>query len=613
MALLPVRDPARATDCRWCLLWLSLRGSAKNEPMTASRSHPELAGEPAGQKGAAELRALLAPQARLLRRASVLSVLSALIWPLQAAAAAFAISVVLETGRAGLQQALIAVAGFAVLGFGRVALNWLAEGQAFRAATQILGDLRGGLIRHEAAHTGSSAFGGPAAVAALAGEKLALLVPFVTRYAPARARVMIMPGLILLLALPLSWSVALVFAITGPLIPVFMALIGYAARSASERQLSEMGTLNDLLSERLAALCDIRLLGAGDRVAGDFATRAGDLRGRTMAVLRIAFLSSTVLELLAAIGVAMVAVLVGFALLGQLGWGMWGGLSPMAGIFLLLLAPEFYQPLRDLSAAWHDRAAALALTGEISAWRAAPAPVLPGQGERVAPLPGPASVALRGCATPSGQLLPDILVAPGEKLALVGPSGSGKTSALRLMAGLMASPAGQVEVAGERLSDRNADAWRARLGWMPQSVHFLDTSIAGNVVLGREGSLAAALDLARIGSVIGELPGGVASRPGETGGGLSGGEARRLTLARAVFGAPDLILADEPTANLDAATAAAVTQGLLEAAAGGAGLVVATHDTALAARMDRVIHLGAARSGAAAGQVTGGTEGARNE
>ncbi|CAM5449531.1 ATP-binding cassette domain-containing protein [Frigidibacter albus] len=210
-------------------------------------------------------------------------------------------------------------------------------------------------------------------------------------------------------------------------------------------------------------------------------------------------------------------------------------------------------------------------------------------------LAGPASLALLGCLTPAGVALPDIRIAAGERVALVGASGAGKTSALRLMAGLELPSAGQVIVAGQALTADNADAWRARLGWMPQAPHFLAGSLRQNLTLGRAGDLGAALDTAAVGQVVSAMPQGLATRLGETGGGLSGGEARRITLARAVYGAPDLILADEPTADLDAATARIVTAGLLAEAARGATLIVATHDRQLAARMDRVIELGGAQ------------------
>jgi ATP-binding cassette subfamily C protein CydD len=533
---------------------------------------------------------LLQPGQGGQRRAAVLSVMAALTGLGQAAVVAWALGGLLTGADVG---PMLAVAAFLAVGLIRSGLGLLAEAEAQKAARAVVTAARTALVQREAGqasdHTGS---GG---LAALAGEKLDMIAPYLIRYAPARARVMVLPPVILALAFWQSWVVGLVLLVAGPLIPVFMALIGLAAKEASARQMAEIGTMNDMLVERLSALVDIRLLGAGMAVLRGFHDQATDLRQRTMAVLRVAFLSSTVLELFAAIGVAMVAVYVGFALLGALEFGAWGGqLSPQAGIFLLLLAPEFFQPLRDLSAAWHDRAAAEAVLDEWSEWEAATGKRLPGEGGPARRLPGPAAVSLTGCVTLAGRVLPDIAIAEGETVALIGGSGAGKTAALRLMAGLSLPTQGAVTVAGQPLSMANAGGWRARLGWMPQAPHFLAASLRQNVCLGRGGDPWPSLRMAAIDSVVAALPQGLATRLGETGGGLSGGEARRITLARAIHGAPDLILADEPTADLDAGTAAMITDALLAQAARGATLVVATHDAGLAARMDRIIDLGTA-------------------
>jgi len=531
-----------------------------------------------------------------VRLASMLTVASSLIWPFQAAIVAIAISGLLvpEPGH----STVLSAAAFIGLGIARALLTYYAEGLLFAAGTKAVTGAREEIVRREMQTTDTGSAG---SIAALASEKLDSILPYVTRYAPARARVMIVPLVILALSFWFSWAVGLVLIVSGPLIPVFMALIGMAAKEASQRQMADIGSLNDLLIERLSALIDIRLLNAGPAVISDFANGADRLRAKTMNVLRIAFLSSTVLELFSAIGVAMVAVFVGFTLLGSIQFGSYAApLSPAAGIFLLLLAPDFYQPLRDLSAAWHDKAAALAVAGEFAAWREQTSAEMLGRGAKTAKLPGPAEISLQGVALQIGGRLiryPDITIKAGESIALMGPSGAGKTSLLRLLAGLTTPDEGKIIVSGHTLDTVTADAWRARLGWMPQAPHFLNASLADNISLGQAGNLDEALHAAAAGPVVEALPDVTQALLGETGGGLSGGEARRITLARAIFARPDILLADEPTADLDAETAGIVMTGLTALATRGCSLIIATHDPALAARMDRTILIGDGMTG----------------
>lgn len=535
---------------------------------------------------------IITPVSGLLRRAAVLSVIGGALWPVQAAVIAWAIASWV-TGGPVWEPALIAAGAFIALAVLRAGLDHRAGALLFDAADRSIARERQAVIAHEA--QARSNWGSPA-IASLLVEKLPLLQPWITRYHLSMTRVKILPGLILLLCFSQSWAVGVILLVAGPLIPVFMALVGMAAEEASRRQLTELGSLNEMLMERLAAMLDIRLLGASESVAEEFESRAERLRESTMEVLRIAFLSSTVLELFAALGVALVAVFVGFSLLGEIGFGTWG--SPLTigqGVFLLLLAPEYFQPLRELAAAWHDRAAGLSVVAELDVLdQAAPVPML-GAGALVAPLPGAFSIKTHGAvAALPGQAvaLPDIVLEPGQNLALTGPSGAGKTTSLKALAGLLPLQAGEIEVCGQPLSEASADAWRARIALMPQKPHFSDQPLGTWLDPRGSGSdPQSALALAQAAEIVAALPAGLKTRLGESGGGVSGGEARRLMLARALHAGGDVILADEPTADLDPETADLIRGALLGLKARGIALIVATHDPALAAAMDHQIEL----------------------
>ncbi|MFC4731372.1 thiol reductant ABC exporter subunit CydD [Salipiger abyssi] len=537
---------------------------------------------------------LLPKQAQgTLRRAALLSALAAALWPLQALALAWGIGGWVT--EAAPQASLAAAGAFAVIGIVRAVADRIAARLAFHAADGVIHDLRQALLTREARRPGAAA--SSAALAAMLTEKLAILGPWITRYRPAMARTKLVPLLILALAFYVSWAVGVIFLVAGPLIPVFMALVGMAAKEASARQMVEIGDMNTLLIDRIAALPDILLLNAGDASRAAFEARAEGLRERTMAVLRVAFLSSTVLELFSAIGVALVAVYVGFSLLGEVNFGTWGtGLTLAEGVFLLLLAPEYFQPLRDLAAAWHDKAAAEAVADELDALEADETTPVLGQGARAEPLAGPASVALSSVAVRRGDqllALPDLDVAPGESVALSGPSGTGKSTALDLIAGLLTPEEGQVTVAGQALACEIADAWRARVAYVPQSVHVPDMTLRRFLdPHDLSADMDAALRKARAEGIVAALPEGLETVLGETGAGVSGGEARRLLLARAFLTGADVILADEPTADLDAANGGAIIDALAALAAEGRTVIVATHDPALSGAMGRVVTVG---------------------
>lgn len=543
----------------------------------------------------AALRDLAAPASRALRHAGMLSALAECLWAAQAAVAAWALGALVD-GSAG-PGPVLAAAVFVALTALRAGLEALASRIAQRAANRIVTETRLRLVDRAARQAARSDRPGPAELASLAAEKAAMLAPWAARFAPAMMRARIVPLVLLALTAWFSWAAALVLIVAGPLIPVFMALVGMAAQEASEKQMAQVGTLNTLLADRIAAIADLRLLGAETRAGADLATASEGLRARTMKVLAVAFLSSTVLELFSALGVAMVAVYVGFVLLGEITFGAWGGLSPAGAIFVLMIAPEFFQPLRDLAGAWHDRASALAVAGEIAGAEAriAASGTILGAGAGAEPLPDGvfawSGLVIRPGPDAAPIPLPDGAVPPGGAIGIRGASGTGKTTLLAALGGLLRPDAGTIRWGGTGLDDTTADRFRAGTGWLPQAPRFIDAPLAEALTLGRPGDLRAALTAAQADDVIAALPGGLAARLGDLGGGVSGGEARRLMIARAHHTGARLILADEPTADLDPETARAVIAGLLSLRARGAALVVASHDPAVLAAMDRVVEI----------------------
>lgn len=535
----------------------------------------------------AKPKMVLTPTAGL---GAVLSVLASLIWFGQAWVIASVLSALLSGDNVAVWGVMLSFMGLSIA---RALLNQQAQSALTQTAERHIQTLREEIIAKEAATDEESRFGGAGSIAALATEKLEVIRPFLLRYAPARLRVMVVPLIILAITASQSWAAAVVLLAAGPLIPVFMALVGWAAKEASARQMVEIGSLNDLLADRLAALADLTLIGAGPQVTQGFAAASDRLRLKTMAVLRIAFLSSTVLELFSALGVAMIAVWVGFALLGEITWGTWGApLTPLAGVYLLLLAPDFFQPLRDLAAAWHDKSAADAVQEELLSWRDHARRPMLGKGA-VVPAIAFENLMLQDVEVDHADRrlrFPNLEVQPGESFALIGPSGVGKTTLLRLFAGLEQPTRGAVLVNDAPVTGATADGWRATVGWMPQTPHFLGRSLRHNIGFGADLD-SKVLRRARVSPVLAGLPAKDLTLLGETGAGLSGGEARRVMLARALHRSPAVLMADEPTADLDADTAKDIIDALLAYVAGGGTLITTTHDRRLMDRMQHVIRL----------------------
>lgn len=537
-----------------------------------------------------------------IARAAHAQLIAALLWLPQAALIAFSIDAI--TGNGNLTHILLAALGVLLIGLLRTTIDGAAGRMAFRAARRILSEKREKAVRALAARSpidGARPASGLAA--SVLGEQAEAIVPYLSRFQPTRKRATIVPLVIAACVLPFSWAAALILFVCAPLIPVFMALIGIRAKAASQAQLVEMGSMNAFLLDRLRGLATIRALDAVDLTANRLRADAESLKKRTMAVLRIAFLSSTVLELFSALGVAMVAVYVGFHLLGSLHFGAWNGRLTLAqGLFILLLAPSFFEPLRDLSAVWHDKASGQAAMEALDQL-AENGLDLPGgdalasastSDEAPATIKAP-SVRIENLrfshATRDDDVFNrfDLSVAPGEHVALFGPSGVGKSTLIALVAGLAPAEDGRIFVGDTELNSQTAEKLRAQMTWIGQRPHIFNGTMSDNVILGRDAVGVSDVERAFRFAALEEVARNHSSSIGEGGRSLSGGEGVRLAIARAAahpqFG---LILADEPTAHLDAQTATDISEGLM-ALAENRTMIVATHDPILADRMDRVI------------------------
>ena len=539
---------------------------------------------------------------RRVQPGSVWLVLASLLWLPQAAVIAWAVQCFAQDQ--ALQYLGVQVLALAALG---VARAWCESRgirvtyvHARRQVSQLRQHVMQAVVQTSPLDRQRAASGW---VASALAEQAEAIVPWLSRYQPAMWRVMLVAPLIVIAVASQSWLAALILLCAAPLIPLFMAIVGWRAKAASDAQMVELGQMNAFLLDRLRGLPTLRALHAVSHMAQRLQVHAESLRERTMRVLRIAFLSSAVLELFSALGVAMVAMYIGFHLLGNLPFGAWGEkLSIGQAMWVLMLAPSFFDPLRELSAVWHDRAAGQAAQQALQTLAQAQGRVPLPAALATAPVKtNPGALALQACnlqvqVDAGAPLLPavNMQIAAGEHVAIWAPSGAGKSVLLAQLAGLLPVPSGQLLVDGLPVDAALWPQLRARMAWMGQQSHVFAGSVELNVALGRTGvqrdDIAQALQQAGLGQTFAQRD----SRSlGEGGQGLSGGEAVRLALARmAVQQHAGLWLVDEPTAHLDPTTARQVMHSL-RAMAAGKTLVVATHDPALATLMDRTIYLGA--------------------
>ncbi|MGA2977875.1 MAG: thiol reductant ABC exporter subunit CydD [Spirochaetia bacterium] len=483
------------------------------------------------------------------------------------------------------------LAGLLLIGL-RAAAAWATKRAAFATASGVKQTLRSACVAHLRRI-------GPVALAGLRAGELAhaavdaveALDAYYSRYLPQRAIASLLPFTILAAVFPLDWISGLVLLLTAVFLPLSMIVIGDESHERNQRLWGRLALMSGRFLDVLQGLATVRMFDAARREAREIERASAEYRTLTLSVLRIAFLSSFMLELISALSIAIVAVLSGLRMLS-------GHMAFRPGYFILLIAPEYFLTLRMLGTFYHSRMEALSAAGQIRELLAKPAAE---QGSAAPGRPaiiGPPSVTIRGlsfsyAAKPVLEGM-TLTIAKGEHIALTGASGAGKTTLLLLLMGFARAREGAIEIDSHSLADLDPGEWRRRVAWLPQRPTLFHGTVRDNITLGRpdaqHAEIQRAIHLAHVDEFLPRLPSGIDTPLGEEGEGLSSGQAQRVALCRLFLRDPCLVLLDEPTAHLDAHSAALVTEGIRVLAHGRTTILV-THKPEAALSMDKVLVL----------------------
>ncbi|WP_196801057.1 thiol reductant ABC exporter subunit CydD [Thioalkalivibrio sp. ALE28] len=490
----------------------------------------------------------------------------------------------------------ILLGGLALLGL-RYAAQALRDLAGHRLAFAVKQQLRTDLLQ-QVRHAGPARLAGQTTAGAWAEQfqtRVDDLTGYYARYLPARQAVILTPLAILAAAFWLDWLAALLLLLAAPLIPAFMAIVGMGAEQIHRRQQEEANRLAGHFLDRIRSLDWLRRARAITATEIEVVERSHQQRRLTMRTLRVAFLSSAIMEFFSAVAIGMVAIYIGFALFGAIDYGPAGDITLFTGLFILLLAPEYFLPLRQFAQSYHDRAGALAAAESLAPALASPngaeasaAVTEVTGGDETDPLLKLEDVMVHypGQRTPVLQHL-DLEIQAGAHLALTGPSGSGKSTLLAVCAGFLPPTEGRIQ--------RHA---RARhFAWIDQDAHLFHGSLRENLQLARhamipDAEMATALEQAGLPLDAPELPDGLDTAIGEARHGLSGGQAQRVAVARALLSGHRLWLLDEPTSALDVETEEALLDTLFRLAdTRGLTLVIASHHAAIHRRCPQQLEL----------------------